>query len=51
MGVLEGDAFVWTGLLLFSRDGRTGRAMGDRGGWGCWWGAQLDDDGVEEIAK
>ena len=43
-----GDAFVWTGLLLFSRDGRTGRAMRDRGVGGV---RRLDDDGVKEIAK
>jgi len=48
-GSIGEDAFVWTGLLLFSGGGRTGRAMRDRGGVG---GARrLDDDGVKEIAK
>lgn len=51
MGVLERDAFVWAGLLLFSEDGRAGRASRDRGGGGVGGARRLDDDGVKGIAK
>jgi len=49
MGVLGGDALVWTSLLLCSGDGRAGRAMRVRGGGEVGGARRLD--GVREIAK